>query len=707
MSYSAQELYELLPSVYRQRDAQQGGVLRALIEVLAREANIVDADIEQLYENWFIETCQEWVAPYIGDLLGTAPLFAIAGSATFSAKGYVANTIAYRRRAGTLAVLEQVAYDVSNWPTHASEQFQLLGWTQNLNHLRFIKGGPLQLHPQNNLELLDGPFEDAAHTVEVRCARSGRGRYNIPDIGIWMYRLSSYDLPHVSARTGPAAGQYFAHPAGRDVHFFAPGGEQTIDRLARESDMPAPARRLALHLELEAMRQAAVDQVAFAPVWFDPENEIFELFWTKVGDPPGTVPQKVPAAEILIANLTNWPVTPPLNSKSYQPADHTAPQQPLPITALVDPALGRVAFSSGLQPDRVELRYNYGFSGDLGGGPYSRAGSPALAVAGEAAWTKTVHDSTELAAALNEWNGLAQKSTGSILFLSSLTQNPDGSGIFRIDVPDGGSFTLVAQDGERPCLAAPIEVHSLADASSQTPGSLQIDGLLIAGGLTVKAGNLGALSISHAILIPGASGIVAVEAGHSRLVLTLTRAICGGVQLDGAAASVSLTDSVVAGPSGGDGIVCTDTAANIDSSTVRGAVRAMELSASNSIFLDRVSVERRQTGCVRFSWVPPRSKTPRRFRCQPDLASAGITDPLALARIAAALAPQFTSTSYGDAAFFQLSSACAQEIRTGAESELEMGAWFFLRQPQRETNVRTAVAGYLRVGLEAGFYFVT
>ena len=63
-------LYELLPVVYRQRDAGQGYPLRALLQVIAEQVDVVQDDIRQLYENWFIETCQDWVVPYIGDLVG-------------------------------------------------------------------------------------------------------------------------------------------------------------------------------------------------------------------------------------------------------------------------------------------------------------------------------------------------------------------------------------------------------------------------------------------------------------------------------------------------------------------------------------------------------------------------------------------------------------------------------------------------------------
>src|SRR5882724_11233918 len=66
-------LYDLLPGVYRKRDAEFGQSLRALLRVIAEQVNVVEDDITQLYENWFIETCEDWVVPYIGDLIGYVP----------------------------------------------------------------------------------------------------------------------------------------------------------------------------------------------------------------------------------------------------------------------------------------------------------------------------------------------------------------------------------------------------------------------------------------------------------------------------------------------------------------------------------------------------------------------------------------------------------------------------------------------------------
>ena len=102
-------IFDLLPAVLRIRDQAQGDALRALLAVIEREESALEANIGQLYDDAFIETCQEWVVPYIGDLLGVRPLLSI-DDPSFTQRGYVANTLGYRRRKGT-------ARSWNNWRT--------------------------------------------------------------------------------------------------------------------------------------------------------------------------------------------------------------------------------------------------------------------------------------------------------------------------------------------------------------------------------------------------------------------------------------------------------------------------------------------------------------------------------------------------------------------------------------------------------------
>ena len=69
------KLYGLLPTYIRERDVAEGDPLRALLRLIEQQADAIDADIGQLHDDAFIETCEPWVVPYIADLVGTTPLF--------------------------------------------------------------------------------------------------------------------------------------------------------------------------------------------------------------------------------------------------------------------------------------------------------------------------------------------------------------------------------------------------------------------------------------------------------------------------------------------------------------------------------------------------------------------------------------------------------------------------------------------------------
>ena len=123
-------------------------------------------------------------------------------------------------------------------------------------------------------------------------------------------------------------------------------------------------------------------------------------------------------------------------------------------------------------------------------------------------------------------------------------------------------------------------------------------------------------------------------------------------------------------------------------------------------------------GCVRYSFAPHGSQTPRRFRCQPDLAFETQAEALGLESaadlpvyertlVANRVKPEFTSENFGDPEYAQLILNCAEEIAAGADDGAEMGVFHHLMQPQREANLQESLAEYLRFGLEAGIFYVT
>lgn len=358
-------LYELLPVVYRTRDAAQGYPLRDLLRVVNEQVQLVEADIGQLYENWFIETCEDWVVPYIGDLIGYRAVHEAGepgGDAGASGsrrdrilvpRRDVAHSLRDRRRKGTLALLELLAGDAAGWPARAVEFYRELAYAQAPAHRRLDRGRTADLRSGDELDLLGGPFDRIAHSVDVRRAGSARtpGRFNIPSVGLFVWRLRSYSsggAPEggIEPRAVPAlcleqAGPhcFTFSPLGIDTRLYnRPRPEVEPTHIAEELDLPVPIRRRALERSRAAYYGAGASLAAWAPDW-----------------PRKDAPQPIPAGAVLVADLTGWRYRPPRN--------HVA----------IDPILGRMAFPPGQVPRQgVRVLYHYGFSADMGGGEYRR-----------------------------------------------------------------------------------------------------------------------------------------------------------------------------------------------------------------------------------------------------------------------------------------------------------------------------------------------
>jgi hypothetical protein len=529
MSSTAGRLYNLLPAVYRIRDSAQGEPLRALLAIIENELGAIDADISRLYENWFIETCDEWVAPYIGDLLSARGLKPIGG--TFTARRYVAHTLGFRRRKGTAAMLEQLASDVTNWPSRVVEFFQLLDTTQYLNHLRPQNVITPDLRDTGALELLGGPFEQANRTIEVRSAGKAGGKYNVSNLGIYLWRLESFPLTRATARpvTDGSDGRYRFHALGLDIPLFnQPHATGRAERVSAEIQVPGMLRRRALYDDLEALRRSLVDKTPAGSIYFD-TKPVLQI---------SVAGANVPPEQIVICDLSDQPSPPgswpqPPASLQYTPSSGGAPVS-LPITVSVDPVLGRLAFAAGsipADPTQVLVGYSYGFSGNLGGGPYDRSDSmppiPAghwqVAVTKEHAADNITTFATITDAITNTtagWNAQPPGTFGVIALPDSRTYVDSPV----IAIPESSQLIIVAADwpglrtghvaqttlapvGMRPHILGSFEVTGTADSSSPTPGTLTLNGLLLEGSVTVEPGNLGRLQLVHCTQVPGKGGV--------------------------------------------------------------------------------------------------------------------------------------------------------------------------------------------------------
>jgi hypothetical protein len=694
MSYDPDRLYNLLPAIHRIRDVEQGEPLRQLLALITQQAGILEEDLEQLYDNQFIETCAPWVLPYIGDLIGYRSLHPI-GPDQLTPRAEVANTIGYRRRKGTASVLEQLARDVTAWNARAVEFFQLLGWTQFMNHIRLTNYYAPDLRQWEPLERLGTAFETSARTIDVRHVTPGEGKYNIPNIGIFLWRLNAFRL-----RSSPAVRvddhRFLFNPLGANLPLFTrPQTEKSITHLADPINVPEPISRRVLDASLAA--------------YYGPELSIFI---------EGAVIDDVSACNLSDADAagTTWA--------------HTPPNAPVAI----DPVLGRISFRDA-QEEPPRVLFHYGFSAAMGGGEYERTPTFDAALAP----VETVASPGPIQPALDARAGggvVELSDSGRFEETPSITLNP------------GVRLEWRGANEHRPTLitSGPIDITGGADAE------VTLNGLLIAGGqirvLSALGDALRRLRLVHCTFVPGLSlGIdgapaspgtpsLLIEQTESPLEIEIDHCIIGALRAppnatvlirhsivdansDTAVAYADLDD---VGPGGTVSVV---------NSTIIGTMHTELLKlASNSIFVARtddgsapVRSERRQTGCVRFSWLPLTSRVPRRYRCQPDLeiaervqaalANSGtntISDAERQAiedSVVVRLVPAFTSLRLSDPGYGQLRTTAPEQIRSGADDEAEMGAFHDLFQPQRESNIRARLREYLRFGLEAGIFHAT
>ncbi|MGD9535588.1 MAG: hypothetical protein AB7P52_03780 [Alphaproteobacteria bacterium] len=757
MAYSTADkdkLFQLLPVHIRERDEAEGGPLKALLHLIEQQADAIDGDIRQLQHDAFIETAEPWVIPYIGDLVGTTPLFdesrvvdygtamalfddlegpELRAPIAIRGRADVAKTIYYRRRKGTLPMLEELARDVTGWPAHAVEFFELLGWTQWVrNHLRLHSPRTPDIRSIERMDRLDRAFDEIAHTVDVRPISQHEGWHNIRNIGFFLWRLGSHRMEAVTARRLGAAGDYRYHfsPLGNSAPLFSRTRREGDEAgLATELHVPAPIRPARFFEDLRAYAALPLPRPGF--------TAFYGLFNAFPGFNLAPAPSlmvfvdgnPVPADAVHCRNLSTW----------SQPADDDI---------AIDVNLGRLALGPDLVPaDLVEVYYHYGFPAELGGGPYRRRAWLTRRTLADDVFT--VDGSGDpgsfatIGAALAQWVANGRRACivrirDNRTYEEAISLNVQGA--------SGRFLSIEAADGARPHLrlSAPLAISGDNEDFTVTLGGLLIEGRV------VIEGSLGHLRLIHATLVPGVSiaepdpdlppppppviepsiEAAADDGGtpiNTELRVELAFSICGPVRMPDHAEGLFALDSIIdgVGEAAIAGVGAPDAFGpplHLERVTLRGVVLARQIDLASEVIFDGLAtVERRQVGCIRFSYVVPGSTMPRRYRCQPYLAERqaieeeeALGGPLSDAakdaireRVRRRVQPEYTSEVYGQPSYLQLSLGGPIEIATGAEDGSEMGAYCHLKQPQRETNLRVRLEEYLPFGLEYAVIYVT
>ncbi|WP_157467310.1 hypothetical protein [Edaphobacter aggregans] len=706
-------LYSLLPAVFRTRDAMQGQPLEAFFAVLEEQYGIVRENLEQLYNDQFIETCAPWAIPYLGELIGFNQIYTLAENGVDS-RAEVANTIGYRRRKGTLLAMEQLTHDVSGRPTIAVEEFRRLITNLSLKDVRPHHRDTVDIRSLKLPEELEGPFTRLNRTIDVRriappiiAAVSpdttpldkilhGGGRFNIPDVAIWMWRYCNRTIENAPAFSLGSGGYFFSLLGGPVKLFQKPRVETApFTRLFAEADAPEPILRRAFAEHLDSFYPSSMSLIADGAT--------------------------VDRSQIVCANLTE-------NSSGgvcRVPSGKIA----------IDPETGRIQYADDvLQPDVLRVSYNYGSVTELGGGPYDRSDAIPSNESGTFLAIVGSEDFPTLESAVAEWNVQKPGTAGRIVLPDYEAYDVDLTGAHAIRIAPRSTLLIasaeISPDGgylfTESCvtLTGTIEIfgeaEDVSDQVTEQQGEVYINGVWFRGSLIVS-GSPFCLNLSDATLVPGQVLLHSGEPSfpdHPSIsgsalgaTVCLTRTFTGPICLS-PMSNVRLTSCIVDASSPYCvAITGPDTASagpvlHVEDATIIGKVWTQWLRfASNTIFVSALGrhdpwkaavwSRRRQSGCVRFCSLPWASLTPRQYECVPTSASNQW-----------ALAPQFVTLRFGDPAYGLLSGDCPIAIWKGADNGSQIGAYLSTQETEAVTNIQIRSSEYLPANLERGVFLM-
>jgi hypothetical protein len=529
--YYADKLWNLLPAVYRSQDTDlfdKPGPLREMVNRIGVQAAIVRRSIDRLWEDQSIETCDDWVIAYIGDLLATNLI------ASLDARGQrldVAKTIYYRRRKGTVAILEEIAQDITGWNARVVEFFRRLGRTRhNLDPAIGLPADTLDPDGNRKLQQAQGlvgsltqtpiggwadlrnvygaakahsAFDEFFYTADFRRGRGQVGWHNIPRLGVFLWRLYSFPagepinsslaqtLPNKGIGVTPVnylncKGHYSFDPTGREIPLFAdasrPFGDNWVS--PAEWQLPVEISKALLEHELSQISKALLEH-ELSHLYATEQNDSISFNSLGIFDLQGNL---WPVGEIT-ADSRNWnaPTNPRQNEFAF----------------LIDPTKGKL-IAGGKAPKAtdekvlVTVTYHYGFSSTIGAGSYDRRIFRQPPTSMPNPQREAIAGGDQLAAPL-----ATLAPTGTLTILDSLTYTKvsNVAGIEKV--------TLRAENKTRPLIRLPKPVPNVGvwvfDGANDS-SELVLEGLFVSGGDIVLRGKFKSVILNCCTFDPGEAG---------------------------------------------------------------------------------------------------------------------------------------------------------------------------------------------------------
>ena len=754
MSYDLDTLFNRLPAEIRKRDRLEGirtltrqkqwdqlaepaeyGPIRNLLAVMLREGQIIQRDIDQLYDDHFIETCADWVVPYIGKLIGAPVLEEVPG--TDGHRRFVGAVLKLNRAKGTPAALEYAAAAASGLPVIAVEYWRRTAVTVSLRRPRHRPEATLDVRDLARMDRIGSPFSTVARTMDSRSVETQQGRWNLPNIGLHLFHTHTVEVGNTgrdAASGGPAtvdAGHwaqkahssrpyYRFHPLGGDAPVFNPmrRAATPVGRLRRQDETAYPIGRFELRDQLDPSQNQNIDAV-FGPqgimnIAVRVRGRIEEV-------DPATVKAANLAAPVDPNSLEDWPV------------------EPVAGTTFIDPETGRIILDMKYARARgVYVSWHEGRVHDIGGGPREASeimdygGAATVAMDGvrdrEAVPNPLPTSSNPLNVVFERstayrFDGVHNIQSSDADFETNIVaeegawptiQMLDTSGL-QLNVPDGSRLRLSGLRFFKSTKSGPFltingdDVDLYIEDCTLTPGhSVDPAGhprrpgeptLVIGDGMSVhivrsvlgpiRMGRDAELTLEDCIVDAGrpegrAIGPVDDLAGQRISIIRST--IIGGVQADSVGGPNHYADTA---SHGGARISVLETDTEIE--RPRG-IRDSLIIATSIEGEAPVDIRNTQSGCVSHSFIPPASRTPRRFACIPHPGTAAD----------AVHWPVFHSRRFTDPAYLALAHGNRDSVMRGASNGAAMGVGNRRGLPARLRNVRTIIDHYSRFGFQAG-----
>jgi len=739
--YYSEKLWEMIPEYYRNEDglSDRPDVLRSIIEIIASQVAVVRRSHDALWNDQYIELCDQWAVPYIGDLLATRLL---SSSNERGQRVDVAKTIYYRRRKGTLGVLEELISDISGWEGNVTEYYQHLarlyhGLEAAPVESRFTKtpkGGTANLRSLQGAQLLNSDFNEYSHTPEFRRHNGSLGKLNIQKLGINLYRIRAYainggqpfklddnrfcfdpsgrntQLMQMRSRDNNYNNWVEANPwevmAPMSCHLFNHCNfniTAAVANVLRIEDGVSDGALVRLLKRIPNKVFSESDLTQLVAQLNEPElqNEATRLTLFNYGlaencGRSGLYPKSVSinyddmitSAEVAAADLNDWP--------------RSIPNRAL----LFDPEKGRIEVN-GLS-DEFTVNYFYGTCAPIGAGSYQRDLPPLLVK------TNVTGGGALSASEINN--------EGASEIQDNLSYRPLSD---KLSVRD---LTLRAKNGCRPYIT--METNwVLRCTDGETDAKILLDGLWIGSSdndneIIIRGdGDYESVLIRHCTLDPGGSRDIAEQIiWPVRLVienkveyLKIERSIVGQIILrgNGLIEHLEVIDSIVdvrshlnlweqseiepaPEPSHSIAINLPSSTVTLSGVTVFGEVNVNRLWCSNSIITEMVDVSDTQDGCFRFSAAVAGSRVPRAYHSYE-------IDPTRYEQSKGL----FTSTSFGHIGYGQLSQIAPKEVSQGGEDKSEMGAFNFEKAPYKRKDLEKKINEYIPFGLIPLFTYET